>query len=118
MDPYRDTVHKPTDNYDRNRLYRYILRQNYFCPLCECDTNNNHHWDSYCNKYITLGIFTDCHPLRRIVVHGIWWWRKYCPVDNIHRHVTCRDCRIEWIVMLNKNNDSLVEEIPYEEKDS
>lgn len=116
MDPYREIAHKPA-KVESNLFYRFILRDNYICPLCKNYMEENYKWDTTSDKYLSYGKFVNCHPLRRIVVRGFWWWKKLCPVDNIHRHITCRLCLIEWIVMLNENNDSLVKEIYYEKEE-
>lgn len=93
--PYRElaTLEKeqPVDN-----VYRYILRKLDLCPVCSRKIPISICRSGY---YEPNPDYKLCHPLKRISVKGIWWWKKYCPVDGIHQHITCNKCYVDWIVM-------------------
>lgn len=83
-------------------VYKYLVLDDKICPLCERNvTEYIGSWNSY-NQY-KRGFYIVCHPLKRIVVKGKWFWKKYCPVERIHDHVTCDRCKISWIQFSQKN---------------
>lgn len=94
-DPYRKHISLTEEKVHKN-IYKYILRTNYNCPICKFEIPVKH--------YI-YGILVEndkyklCHPLKRITVKGFWWWKKYCPVDGVHHHLSCNECKVSWITM-------------------
>lgn len=38
-----------------------------------------------------------CSPFFRVVVGGWFFWRRFCPLDGLHRHFHCRECHANWI---------------------
>lgn len=79
--------------------YKYVLRNNYYCPICKSEVRAriSSTFDSY--RQVDNPRYVLCHPLKRIVVKGFWWWRKYCPVEGVHHHLACYDCKVSWITM-------------------
>ena len=94
--PYRECVVSDKPKISRN-IYRYILRTDNICPICKKQVHSTIMYDFV--RYKDNPGYILCHPLKRIVVKGFWWWRKYCPVEGVHHHLTCPKCKVSWITM-------------------
>lgn len=82
-------------------LYQYVLRDNCCCPICKNGVN------LYVDRLSgPIGRTDLCHPLKRIIVKGMWWWRKYCPVEGVHYHTVCNTCKVSWIVMSDDQSEA------------
>lgn len=70
----------------KNVLEYYVMCSNghVACPVC--DVNFNKRNSGLVARWII------CYPNNRIVVKGFWWWRKYYPLDGVHKHFTCPSC--------------------------
>lgn len=107
MDPYRDQVLVPLEKPPTN-VYRYIVRDSNKCPVCirtVPDTVWKMGEGSVPNRHYVF-----CHPLRRLIVSGFWWWKKRCPVDDTHYHLHCVDCNLYWIYPVEGDKKFKLEE--------
>ena len=108
--PYREyTLTKETKT--PSDVYRYVLRENNYCPICEEEVTSTlrvHSVDPMYRRvyYENNPRYKLCHPLKRIVVKGFWWWRKHCPVEGIHHHVSCKKCKISWLIMAENQSEA------------
>lgn len=89
--PYRE--HIPVDTVEiPKHTFKYVLRKNYNCPVCNHQISKGNYEDDYKNV-------VHCYPFKRLRVSGHFWWRKYCPIPDIHYHVSCGKCDVNWVVM-------------------
>ena len=80
--PYREHVPAATGQIPKH-TYKYVLRKNYNCPVCgKTEHKENIH----------------CYPNKRVLLSGHFWWRKYCPIEDVHHHIVCKKCDVSWIV--------------------
>ena len=110
MTPYREHIIKYDDVKSNKQVYQYILVNSYECPICNVDICKEYiHFNSNWDR---RGSWASCHPLRRFLIKGKWWWKKYCPVGGVHLHIRCWVCNIPWIYQIKDLSE--VKEIPYE----
>lgn len=102
MTVYRTKAIVPFESVEKN-IFRYVLHESENCPLCGRGVSN---W----GKNL---ISEKCHPLKRLVVAGFWWWKKKCPIESVHYHTACIDCNIKWIRTGSKQEQYVAN---YEEK--
>ncbi len=99
MDPYRSAnIVAPIQ--ESKSTYRYVVHNSRSCPICELDCESTvPHRNSFQINWVSKprGSVKHCHPLKRVVVRGQWFWKKYCPVEKIHFHCHCNECKISWI---------------------
>lgn len=93
---YRELAITTPEPIKRN-IFKYVVHNSLRCPVC--DTNIDDKYWGYKPQPMYYGKRKFCHPLKRIIVRGFWWWRKYCPVDGIHHHCYCNSCKIKWVCM-------------------
>lgn len=84
-------------------VYKYLVLNTNVCAVC--NKNIREYSSLYRNNdgFYRRGYERHCHPLKRIVVKGRWFWKKYCPVERIHSHVKCELCNISWIYFSEEN---------------
>lgn len=80
-------------------VFAYYVMKDYRQPTCPVCGNVKWIYADYDRGVI-------CHPTRRVVVSGFWFWRRYCPVVGIHRHFKCDKCGATNIRVLDGEADA------------
>lgn len=91
-DPYREHIPRIEESTSSKNTYKYVLRKNYRCPVCNNVTEHK--------KII------QCYGFEKLLIRGHFWWRRYCPIDGIHHHVLCTNCDVSWVVMIGLHKNS------------
>jgi len=95
---------KPIANESHKNVYKYVQRDSFLCPVCNTPIVKN----NYDTRYDEV---KHCYPFSRLLIKGIFWWKKYCPIDGIHFHMRCKKCNVSWIMTHSENAD--IREIPF-----
>lgn len=98
---YRTAAIVKVDAAPKN-VYKYFVLNSNICPVCNINIREYSDKRNLSNQS-RRGITKYCHPLKRIVVKGRWFWKKYCPVERIHDHVTCEICNVSWIYFSDRD---------------
>lgn len=92
-------------------IYRYVTRENDKCPVCLVKVDR---------LVLVAGQgllpnsdYKYCHPLKRVMVSGMLWWSKACPVNGCHFHMNCGKCDVQWLFLVEGDNNFNVEETAY-----
>jgi len=68
-------------------IFRYIVVDTIECFQC--------HWTSRVDKRF-------CSVMQPLLICGFWFWKKYCPIEIAHTHMSCRQCAAQWIKYMDK----------------
>lgn len=76
------------------KAFKYLVHESLDCPVCNKRTTEVSWWEK---SRRPNGSSKLCHPLKRIPVCGMLWWKKFCPIDKVHYHTSCNKCKVDWI---------------------
>lgn len=97
---YELPIIKPPKN-----VYRYIEHNSFECPFCRRKITETN-WGALLTS--DRGKYRACSPQNRVVVKGFWFWRSYCPINGLHCHAKCFECKLEWIQMIKSEIEERV----------
>lgn len=113
MSNYREQYIVKPENVNKN-IFKYYVGtpdvlglngKNFYCIICNAYNNKSGFINNYANPDIIK-----CFPHKRVIISGFLFWKKRCPIEGLHTHYICSDCKFHTIKHNEKANSLIFAE--------